>query len=28
VGDELITTDVCACRFVRLVGEEGWAEGK
>jgi protein-L-isoaspartate(D-aspartate) O-methyltransferase len=23
-GDDLISTDVCPCRFVKLVGEEGW----
>ena len=23
-GDELVSTDVCPCRFVKLVGEEGW----
>jgi len=28
VGDELVSADVCACRFVKLIGEEGWeAEG-
>lgn len=26
VGDELITKDVCACRFVKLIGEEGWSK--
>ncbi len=25
-GDELVTADICACRFVRLVGKEGWEE--
>ena len=25
-GDELKTTDVCACRFVKLIGKEGWKE--
>ena len=24
VGDELKTTDVCPCRFVKLIGAEGW----
>src|SRR3569623_64235 len=29
VGDELISTDVCDCRFVKLIGEEGWGnDGK
>jgi protein-L-isoaspartate(D-aspartate) O-methyltransferase len=23
-GDELKTTNVCACRFVKLIGHEGW----
>ncbi len=23
-GSDLITTDVCPCRFVKLIGEEGW----
>ena len=23
-GDRLVTTDVCPCRFVRLIGAEGW----
>src|SRR5687767_4151022 len=23
-GNDLITTDVCPCRFVKLIGEEGW----
>ena len=23
-GDKLLSTDVCACRFVKLIGEEGW----
>ena len=26
LGDELLSTDVCACRFVKLIGSEGWAE--
>jgi len=25
-GDQLVTADVCACRFVKLIGDEGWAE--
>ena len=24
VGTQLITKEVCACRFVKLIGEEGW----
>lgn len=27
-GGQLRTTDICPCRFVRLIGEEGWGEGK
>jgi protein-L-isoaspartate(D-aspartate) O-methyltransferase len=23
-GDELKVTDVCPCRFVKLIGQEGW----
>ena len=23
-GSDLVVTDVCACRFVKLVGQEGW----
>jgi hypothetical protein len=23
-GNELVTKEVCACRFVKLIGEEGW----
>jgi protein-L-isoaspartate(D-aspartate) O-methyltransferase len=23
-GAELVTTDICPCRFVKLIGEEGW----
>jgi protein-L-isoaspartate(D-aspartate) O-methyltransferase len=23
-GDELLTTNVCPCRFVKLIGKEGW----
>jgi protein-L-isoaspartate(D-aspartate) O-methyltransferase len=26
-GDKLIRTDICACRFVKLIGTEGWAAG-
>lgn len=25
-GDELLSTDISPCRFVKLVGEEGWRE--
>lgn len=25
VGGELIVKDVCACRFVKLIGDEGWS---
>jgi protein-L-isoaspartate(D-aspartate) O-methyltransferase len=25
-GDELRTKDLCPCRFVKLIGEEGWEE--
>ncbi len=25
-GDELETEDLCPCRFVKLIGEEGWEE--
>jgi protein-L-isoaspartate(D-aspartate) O-methyltransferase len=27
-GSELISTDVCPCRFVKLIGSEGWSEAK
>src|SRR5258706_3785876 len=27
-GDELKTTNLCACRFVKLIGAEGWEEEK
>jgi protein-L-isoaspartate(D-aspartate) O-methyltransferase len=27
-GDKLHTTDVCQCRFVKLIGAEGWEEDK
>jgi hypothetical protein len=23
-GEQLKTTDVCPCRFVKLIGQEGW----
>jgi protein-L-isoaspartate(D-aspartate) O-methyltransferase len=23
-GDQLVSTDICPCRFVKLIGEEGW----
>jgi hypothetical protein len=26
VGGELVAKDVCACRFVKLIGEEGWSK--
>ncbi|MGD0540879.1 MAG: protein-L-isoaspartate(D-aspartate) O-methyltransferase [Tepidisphaeraceae bacterium] len=26
VGDKLVSGDICACRFVKLIGDEGWAE--
>jgi protein-L-isoaspartate(D-aspartate) O-methyltransferase len=26
-GSELLSTDVCPCRFVKLIGSEGWREG-
>ena len=25
-GGELVVRDVCACRFVKLIGEEGWSK--
>ena len=25
-GDDLNATEVCACRFVKLIGKEGWSE--
>ena len=25
-GNDLVTKDVCACRFVKLIGEEGWGK--
>jgi protein-L-isoaspartate(D-aspartate) O-methyltransferase len=25
-GEKLVTTDICACRFVKLIGQEGWGE--
>jgi protein-L-isoaspartate(D-aspartate) O-methyltransferase len=27
-GDALPTTEICPCRFVKLIGQEGWAEKK
>jgi protein-L-isoaspartate(D-aspartate) O-methyltransferase len=26
VGQSLVTTDICGCRFVKLIGNEGWEE--
>jgi protein-L-isoaspartate(D-aspartate) O-methyltransferase len=26
IGGELVVKEVCACRFVKLIGEEGWAK--
>jgi protein-L-isoaspartate(D-aspartate) O-methyltransferase len=26
VGDKLMRTDICGCRFVKLIGQEGWAQ--
>jgi len=26
VGDKLVSNDICGCRFVKLIGDEGWAE--
>jgi protein-L-isoaspartate(D-aspartate) O-methyltransferase len=26
VGDKLVSNDICGCRFVKLIGEEGWGE--
>ena len=23
-GEQLHTTDICPCRFVKLIGNEGW----
>ncbi len=25
-GEKLVCTDICSCRFVKLIGEEGWTE--
>lgn len=25
-GDDLATTDICACRFVKLIGQEAWEQ--
>jgi protein-L-isoaspartate(D-aspartate) O-methyltransferase len=27
-GGELLSTEICPCRFVKLIGQEGWAEKK
>lgn len=27
-GNELVTKNVCACRFVKLIGDEGWGKEK
>jgi len=26
VGDKLVSNDICGCRFVKLIGDEGWGE--
>src|ERR1700677_3706331 len=26
VGDKLLRSDICGCRFVKLIGQEGWGE--
>jgi protein-L-isoaspartate(D-aspartate) O-methyltransferase len=26
-GSQLLSTDVCPCRFVKLIGNEGWGDG-
>jgi protein-L-isoaspartate(D-aspartate) O-methyltransferase len=26
MGQELVTSEICACRFVKLIGEGGWGE--
>lgn len=26
LGDKLVSNDICGCRFVKLIGEEGWGE--
>jgi protein-L-isoaspartate(D-aspartate) O-methyltransferase len=26
IGDKLLRSDICACRFVKLLGAEGWSE--
>ncbi|MGD0140501.1 MAG: protein-L-isoaspartate(D-aspartate) O-methyltransferase [Tepidisphaeraceae bacterium] len=26
LGDKLVSNDICGCRFVKLIGDEGWAE--
>jgi protein-L-isoaspartate(D-aspartate) O-methyltransferase len=28
IGSRLETTEICGCRFVKLIGQEGWAEGE
>jgi hypothetical protein len=25
-GDKLVSNDICGCRFVKLIGDEGWGE--
>jgi hypothetical protein len=25
-GDQLVSTDICPCRFVKLIGDEGWRD--
>jgi protein-L-isoaspartate(D-aspartate) O-methyltransferase len=25
-GDKLLTSDICPCRFVKLIGDQGWAD--
>jgi protein-L-isoaspartate(D-aspartate) O-methyltransferase len=27
VGGEIVVKELCACRFVKLIGEEGWGKG-
>jgi protein-L-isoaspartate(D-aspartate) O-methyltransferase len=26
LGDKLVSLDICACRFVKLIGQQGWTE--
>lgn len=26
LGDKLVSNDICACRFVKLIGQQGWTE--